>query len=113
MISANIWNFEDSQLYELSSTACYDIHCCDVNTDVAFTYHVPDFTTDGIRLVLSSHASSLLINLCKVELYGGVILSGNDSVAGRTTNKESNVKASASFMCTLGFTDEILQRVKQ
>ena len=35
MISANIWNFEDSQLYELSSTACYDIHCCDVDTDVA------------------------------------------------------------------------------
>ena len=62
---------------------------------MAITYHVPDFTTDGICLVLSGHTSSLLINLCNVELYGGVILSGNDSVAGRTTNKESNVEGSA------------------
>ena len=49
--------------------------------------HPPDGAANGVRLVSAGHAAGGLINIGDIQLNGGVILGGNDAVAGRAEGK--------------------------
>ena len=49
--------------------------------------HPPDGSTDGVCLISHGHTSGGLVNLGDVDLDAGVVLGGQDTVAGGTLSE--------------------------
>merc|ERR1719192_396761 len=68
-----------------------------VDTIIGFT-HTTNLTANGVGLEPAGHPSGGLVNVGDVDLDGGVILGGDDAVAGRAFSRDVHIHVFSGFV---------------